>query len=119
MCDSLGKNIVCLRIRVKVFAFLVMACLAVGANAAPDKARQQYLINLLSQDCGSCHGITLKGGLGAALLPENLRYKSDQFLIKTILNGRSGTAMPPWKQFLTEDDADWLVKCLRRACFNN
>ncbi|WP_198243630.1 c-type cytochrome [methane-oxidizing endosymbiont of Gigantopelta aegis] len=99
---------------------LVFAWVAVDeVNAAPDKARQQYLENLLSQDCGSCHGITLKGGLGSALLPDNLRHKSDQFLIKTILDGRAGTAMPPWKEFLTQDDADWLVKCLRRACYNN
>jgi len=32
--------------------------------------RQTELLYLLKQDCGSCHGMTLQGGLGSSLLPE-------------------------------------------------
>ncbi|NOQ36335.1 MAG: cytochrome c [Methylococcaceae bacterium] len=81
--------------------------------APPSPERQQELANLLKHDCGACHGMTLKGGLGSSLLAEDLKDKSDDFLITTILEGRKGTAMPPWKKFLTEDDARWLVKQLR------
>ncbi|HEB57265.1 MAG TPA: cytochrome c [Gammaproteobacteria bacterium] len=72
-------------------------------------ARQAELINLLQQDCGACHGMTLKGGLGPALTPERVRNKSPQMLVDTILQGRPGTPMPPWSPFLTREEARWLV----------
>ena len=55
----------------------------------------------------------LKGGLGPALLPEALRDKPDEILVATILNGRPGTPMPPWRELLTEDEIRWLVSVLR------
>ncbi|NMP31786.1 cytochrome c [Thalassotalea sp. M1531] len=76
------------------------------------KARQAQLMHLLKQDCGSCHGMTLKGGLGPALLPENLEGKPALFLTNTIMYGRPGTAMPPWKEILTEQEAKWITKQL-------
>lgn len=57
--------------------------------------------------------MTLKGGLGPALLPSALQAKPDALLINTILDGRSGTAMPPWRSQLTEAEAAWLVQLLR------
>ena len=44
--------------------------LATAADIAP--ARQSQLHNMVVQDCGSCHGLTMKGGLGKPLLPEAL-----------------------------------------------
>jgi len=82
--------------------------------AEPDQQRQQELQNMLSHDCGSCHGLTLKGGLGPSLLADALVDKSDAFLVHTILEGRKGTAMPPWKPFLTEQEALWLVQKLKK-----
>jgi len=84
------------------------------ALADPSHERQEILRNMLKHDCGACHGLTLKGGLGPALLPENLATLSDDFLVKTIQNGRKGTAMPPWKPFITETETTWLVKLLRQ-----
>ncbi|HSJ47409.1 MAG TPA: cytochrome c [Gammaproteobacteria bacterium] len=81
--------------------------------AGPSGARQLELRHLLIQDCGSCHGMTLKGGLGPALRPANLEGKPDELLINTILHGRPGTAMPPWQALLSEEDAVWLVETLR------
>jgi cytochrome c55X len=75
--------------------------------------RQQELRNMLEHDCGACHGLSLKGGLGSALTPEALAGKPDDFLVTTILEGRKGTAMPPWKTFLKESEARWLVQQLR------
>ncbi len=68
---------------------------------------------MLKHDCGSCHGLTRKGGLGSSLLASALIDKDDEYLVQTILEGRKGTAMPPWKPFLTEIEAHWLVKILR------
>ena len=85
-----------------------------AAAAAPSADRQQELVRLVRQDCGSCHGMTLRGGLGPALLPDNLRDKPADSLVATIVGGRPGTPMPPWKQFLTEDEAQWIVDQLMR-----
>ena len=71
--------------------------------------RQTELMYLLKQDCGSCHGMTLKGGLGPSLLPGNLDGKPKELLVTTILEGRTGTAMPPWKAMLTQDEAEWIT----------
>lgn len=79
-----------------------------GVNAD----RQQQLLHLLKQDCGSCHGLTLKGGLGPALLPEDLQGKPLSFLAETILNGRPGTAMPPWRGLIQPAEASWLAQVL-------
>lgn len=81
----------------------------------PEAERQQQLLNLLKQDCGSCHGLQFKGGLGPPLLPAALADTSDSVLIDTILNGRPGTAMPPWREFLSADEAAWLVAQLRNS----
>jgi cytochrome c55X len=77
------------------------------------ESRQKELKNLLKHDCGSCHGLTLKGGLGPSLLAADLQNKSNEFLVDTIQNGRKGTAMPPWKPFLNKDETRWLVQLLK------
>ena len=71
--------------------------------------RQEELRYLLQQDCGSCHGMTLKGGLGPALTTAALAGKSPQGLLNTVLDGRPGTAMPPWRGQLTTTEAAWLI----------
>jgi cytochrome c55X len=86
---------------------------AAGAAADPAPARQRELLHLLTQDCGSCHGLTLKGGLGPALTRDALAGKAPAMLQAVILHGRPGTPMPPWKAFMTEPEAAWLVEQLR------
>ncbi len=92
--------------------------LAAGVEAAsvlssgPTPARVRELVHLVRQDCGSCHGLNLTGGLGPSLLPEALRDKPVDSLRYTVLLGRPGTPMPPWKAYLTEDEADWIVRQL-------
>ncbi|MFO7594232.1 MAG: cytochrome c [Pseudomonadota bacterium] len=88
------------------------------AGAAPSAERQDELLHLLKQDCGSCHGMTLKGGLGPALLPGSLEGKPDSMLIETVLNGRPGTAMPPWETMLSRDEVQWLVQRMRQGVSN-
>lgn len=87
----------------------MLAGLASVVLAEPSPARQQELVRLVRQDCGSCHGMTLRGGLGPALLPASLADKPAEGLVATIIGGRPGTPMPPWHRFLAEDDAQWIV----------
>ena len=77
--------------------------------------RESELIHLLRQDCGSCHGMTLKGGLGPSLLPERIGELPPEFLINTVLEGRKGTAMPPWKGMLSRDEVSWIVEQLQKG----
>ena len=95
---------------------LLMMCFATGSLAAePASERQLELLNLLKNDCGACHGLTLKGGMGPPLLPEALSGKTDEFLAETILKGVKGTAMPPWQSFISRDEAFWLISFLRQV----
>lgn len=85
------------------------------AADAPDPTRQAELRHLLSQDCGSCHGLTLAGGLGPALTYDALSGKPRELLRVTILKGRPGTAMPPWEGLLSPSDVDYLVDQLTES----
>jgi len=98
----------------QLFVLIILSQLA-SASAALDSARQAELLYLLKHDCGSCHGMTRKGGLGPPLLPENLGGQPQLLLVDTILKGRPGTPMPPWRGLLTEQDAQWLVEAMRRG----
>lgn len=84
-------------------------------NISPQ--RQQELTHLLKQDCGSCHGMTLKGGLGPALLPENLADKADYELVGVIKYGRETLAMPGWDGILNTAEIEWLVAQLKQGNF--
>ncbi len=80
----------------------------------PSIERQQTLKDMLKNDCGSCHGLTLKGGLGSALTPEALADKNTDLLVNTVLQGKKGTAMPAWGEIVSQQDAIWLIKYLKQ-----
>ena len=101
--------------RMPFIASFLLASASHLAMADISTERQTELIYLLKQDCGSCHGMTLKGGLGPALLPDTLNGKPREFLVTTILEGRAGTAMPPWKAMLTQDEAEWISVQLQQG----
>jgi len=93
--------------------FCLVAVSTVEVQAAdPLTARQRELVRMVRQDCGSCHGMTLQGGLGPALLPAELKDKPVEGLAATIYYGRPGTAMPPWQRFLNEAEAHWIAERL-------
>ena len=80
--------------------------------ALAKSADEVRLIRLVRQDCGSCHGMTLKGGLGKPLTREALAGQSAQALAVIILHGKEGTAMPPWRTLLSEQEAYWIAQRL-------
>ncbi len=75
--------------------------------------RQKELIYMVQQDCGSCHGMTLKGGLGPSLLPERVSVLPKQYLIDAVTHGRQGTPMPPWGPLLKQNEIIWIVEQLQ------
>ncbi|MCE8043755.1 cytochrome c [Halomonas desiderata] len=78
-----------------------------------DPQRQTELETLLYQDCGSCHGMTLRGGLGPALPRDRMEGFSVEALAHIIQYGIPGSAMPGWKALLSDAEARWLAEHLR------
>ena len=103
------KKLLCITAMMLCFTVPILA----GMVEMPDPPRQQELMHLLLADCGSCHGMTLKGGLGPSLLSSDLNGKPDELLFVTIRDGRAGTPMPPWHKFLTDDEIHWIIEVLR------
>ncbi|MFP1643090.1 c-type cytochrome [Pontitalea aquivivens] len=90
---------------------LGVALPAAGTGIAPDRAAA--LEHMVIQDCGSCHGLTMKGGLGSPLTAQALDHAEPEGLALIILDGVPGTAMPPWRPLLTEDEALWIANYLK------
>ena len=89
---------------------LVLLCQTLPVIAAPFSAeRKAELSTMLVEDCGACHGLNLNGGLGPSLLRSDLLGKPRELLVAAILNGRPGTAMPPWHPLMTHKEAEWLL----------
>lgn len=94
---------------------VMLAVLGVARAETPESGRVRELVHMVRQDCGSCHGLTLQGGLGPALTPEALRDKPVDGLVITVLSGRPGTPMPPFRGILSESEAAWVVEQLMRG----
>ena len=89
---------------------------AIGQAAAGEaNANAARLASLVRQDCGSCHGLTLKGGLGKPLTPDHLSAWSRDQLVSIVLDGVPGTPMPPWRPLLSEADVRWIVERLQQG----
>lgn len=100
------------------FAALIASAATIALAAPSDRiepARAAHLTALVREDCGSCHGMTLKGGLGVALLPRDLDGKDAESLAAIILDGVPGTPMPPWRGLLSEADARWIAENLKQG----
>lgn len=99
----------------KKMLFIISLLAAQSSFAEISSTRQKELLYFIKHDCGSCHGMTLKGGLGPALLPETLTGKPGSYLVTTIMEGRTNTAMPPWKHLLTHNEAAWITGQLQNG----
>ena len=99
-------------------AATVLAALLVSAPAhASDYSRLtgDALADFVRQDCGACHGLTLKGGLGHPLTADALTDVEIEAIRDIVLHGIPGTAMPPWEGLLTAEQADWIARRLKEG----
>jgi mono/diheme cytochrome c family protein len=105
-----------------------MAAIALAApvEAARATAAEELELErgrrIYEQRCLECHGTEGRGdGVKAPFLsprPGNLvsaaiSAKSDRELLKIIANGRVRTAMPAWKDQLSEDDQQAVLRYIR------
>lgn len=96
----------------EILALLCAAHAAAAADIPP--ARQAELEHMVIQDCGSCHGLTMKGGLGKPITPEAMAGRDPDGLAAIILDGVPGTAMPPWRPLISEAEARWIADYLMK-----
>lgn len=92
-------------------AILLVLSFPAAADVAPSRATE--LEHMVLQDCGSCHGLTRKGGLGRPLTEDALAQADREGLAFIILDGVPGTAMPSWRPLLTEAEALWIADYLK------
>ncbi|WP_170400000.1 c-type cytochrome [Ruegeria arenilitoris] len=92
---------------------LLAGAVVIATSAfAADTLNPDALKRLVHQDCGSCHGLSLKGGLGPDLRSQTLQYYDPDVLTGVILDGIPDTAMPPWRPLITEEEAEWIARYL-------
>lgn len=91
-----------------------LGSLAAAVNGIP-AAREAELRNLVEQDCGSCHGLTLRGGLGKPLLPAQFEGVPESAIAGIILDGVTGTPMPPWRGLVSDAEALWIARQLKQG----
>jgi len=92
--------------------FVLLILFFTGAStlaAGPDAAR------LYADQCASCHGADRLGGMGPALLPENLGRLKRAEAIDTIRDGRAATQMPAFGNKLDGDQIGALVGLIYTA----
>lgn len=69
---------------------------------------------VFTQYCSSCHGPDAAGGaLGPTLVSADVATNDDEYCRETIINGRSGTAMPPWSGTLSAQEIEDVISFLR------
>ena len=65
--------------------------------------------NLYQTHCAACHGADRLGGMGPALLPDNLARLKKAEAARVIRDSRPGVQMPAFRNELTEEQASGLV----------
>ncbi|MCL2657625.1 MAG: nitrite reductase [Betaproteobacteria bacterium] len=94
------------------FAALLLTHAAIAAEPATETVKPVELKKLYDQTCAQCHGENRLGGVGPALLPENLERLKKAEARDVIANGRQATQMAGFKDVLKADEiaaiADWI-----------
>ena len=84
--------------------WLLLLALLGPALALPSELYQTH--------CASCHGAQRLGGMGPALLPENLSRLKKPEAARMIRDSRPGVQMPAFKAQLRDEDVAKLVELI-------
>jgi mono/diheme cytochrome c family protein/DNA-binding beta-propeller fold protein YncE len=92
-----------LALRSLILAVLPLVTVAASASASPDAPA------LYAKHCTECHGANRLGGIGPALLPENLARLKKTEAIEVITKGRLATQMPAFADKLKREEIESLA----------
>ena len=84
----------------------LLAMILVASPAAADTPGAEALY---AENCAECHGVDRLGGMGPALLPENLGRLRKKAAHGVIANGRPATQMPGYGDKLDAAQIDALI----------
>lgn len=93
--------------------FMSVAAVAVVSSGLFAGTSSMDVEKMFEKECQGCHGPNHEGGVGSDLRPAVIDKKNAYTLSEVILNGRAGTAMPPFSEKMTKDDADKMVDYLQ------
>ena len=88
---------------------LAAALLAVAALQAQPQSQAADAAPLYAKHCAVCHGADRLGGMGPALLPENLSRLRKKDALAVVRDSRPGIQMPAFRQILADDAVTALV----------
>ena len=88
---------------------MLMGVSVLGLLFAFDVSAAQPVEKKYAEFCAACHGADRLGGIGTALLPENLERLRRPEAIKTIADGRNASQMPGFSDKLAKEDIQALV----------
>jgi cytochrome c553 len=91
------------------FLFILISVFSVVISGA---AEADVAPKLYRQHCASCHGADRLGGIGPALLPENLSRLRPQAALTVIAKGRTATQMPAYADKLSSTQIEALVQLI-------
>jgi len=99
------KNFFCAVILIALQPVLMMGQSRIGTGS---------IMELYTQNCATCHGQNMEGGLGSSLIDDVWKYgASDDAIAKVIRDGVPEMGMVPWKGVLGEDQIRALVILMR------
>jgi len=94
-------------------AILLFSCTQSDKPAHEGSGEGSRGEKLFATYCQGCHGPGAKGDIGPDLTDDEWRYGgSDDDIFTTISNGRPG-GMPSWKNTLSKEDIQELIKYIR------
>jgi mono/diheme cytochrome c family protein len=91
---------------IRLFLNSLMFFFAAGSGTAISASVE----GLYQQHCAQCHHAERLGGIGPALLPQNLKRLKKEGAVEIIKNGRAATQMPAFSQQLNTAQIGSLVE---------
>ena len=92
---------------------ITAAILAAASSSLFADTSNMDVEKMFEKECQGCHGPNHEGGVGSDLRPSQITKKNSYVLAEAILNGRAGTAMPPFANKMNKGDADKMVDYLQ------
>ena len=91
----------------------VLVCICTEAATPDEEHRQGDAVSATyTEHCAACHGSERLGGIGPALLPENLRRLKPSQAAATIRDGAPASQMPAFADRLESADIEALVELI-------